>query len=105
MRSKGGDSFLFLHQFAKRAVEHGRPGGIAVYGLSQPDIICYFPAELMLTRDADWHELQTPWRRSYAPEEAKNSKGWLKSEGLLPQDSDAIDRSVEAAADAARRQG
>jgi hypothetical protein len=98
LRGMKGDSYLFLHQFASRAPPRGRLDRVHVHGLGQPDVICYLTPELVLNRPEPWPDLIQRWTRSAAPADPKNLKGWLKKQGLLPQDQASIDASIATAA-------
>jgi hypothetical protein len=96
---------LFLHQLGTRAVEVGRMDRIHVHGLSQPDVICYLPPELLLQRSAEWPGLIRRWKKDAAPKQAENLKGWLRANHYLPSDPGELDSLVEDTAFQTRRTG
>ncbi|MTB89051.1 hypothetical protein H9L21_11230 [Aeromicrobium senzhongii] len=99
LRSLGNsnDSFLFIHQFALRAVELGILDRVEFFGLSQPDIICYLEPASVLSEDESWDRLLDQWRRDAAPQPPRNIKKWLRGKGFLPDDAHLVDEAIEMA--------
>ena len=98
LRRHKGDSFLFLHQFAFRALQSGCLDRVHVHGLSLPDVICYLPEQEVLLKPDPWDSIIEQWRHDAAPEPASNIKKWLKARGALPGDEKELDQLVVEAA-------
>jgi hypothetical protein len=105
LRTARGDSFLFLHQLALRAVETGRLDRIHVHGLSLPDVICYIPPERVLSHPEPWDVLLQRWRDDALPREPKNLKRWLRDNRFLPADPSLTNDLIRDAVDGMSRGG
>ncbi|MCX5042360.1 AAA family ATPase [Aldersonia sp. NBC_00410] len=97
---------LFLHQLALRALETGRLDRIHVFGLSQPDVICYLPVDRILARtNKDWPNLTAAWKRESAG--FKNGpvdiKKWLVGRKLISSDHNQLTQAIEDAAISTRK--
>lgn len=99
------DSLLFLHQFASEAIKVNSLHRISLHGLSYPDVICYLDPDTVLTNPVPWDELVAQWSEEAYPNQPKNLKGWLRRQGYLPDDAEAIDNAVELAALRMRDEG
>ena len=96
---------LFLHQFGLRALEVGRMDRIHIHGLSMPDVICYLPTSLLLSKKGTWPDLLRSWEKDAAPNDPQNLKKWLVTNHYLPNDPKEVDRLIEDAAFTTRRAG
>lgn len=95
---KANDSFLFIHQLVREAVQLGELERISFFGLSLPDVICYLEPSSVLLEDRRWDDLIKQWTDEAAPKSPKNIKGWLRRKRLLPEDPRMIDEAIEMAA-------
>lgn len=96
LRQHHDDSFLFLHQFALRALESSCLDRVHVHGLSLPDVICYLPEDELLLKPEPWTSLISRWRSDAAAKnkKASNIKKWLKQDGALTTDEKQLDQLV-----------
>ncbi|MBY6313605.1 MULTISPECIES: AAA family ATPase [Nocardiaceae] len=101
MATLGKDEGKFLGELATAALEFGTLDRIEVFGLSQPDVICYLPTAAVLGTSAPpWSEIILEWTAKMN-NKPSNIKGFLKKSGFLPQDPHEVDDLVVSAAESA----
>jgi hypothetical protein len=106
LRDVDGDTYVYLSKFAERAAELGRLDRVRVFGMSEPDVICYLdPDDLLLEPGHTWAALKEQWAADALPGKPSNIKKWLAGRGLLPKQPEDVDAAIAGAARAMQRRG
>lgn len=91
----------WLAAFGRVALENMQLNRVSVFGLSEPDIICYLPFDTISSRGGSWTEILDAWRRSASDGRPTNLKRWLHKNRYTSQEISVEDverATTEAAA-------
>lgn len=90
----------YIYQLIMLAIENDCMNRIHLFGLGQPDVICYLEAIDLLQRGApDWATLTDRWRHEADPKRGpENIKKWLAKNSLLSSVPAEVNLAIETAA-------
>lgn len=97
---KGVDEARYLAELATAALDTGNISRVEIFGLSQPDIVCYLPESDLLTNSTQsWEMLIRRWKNDAPPAGPSNIKKFLNKIGCLPQpNSEELNSAITSAA-------
>ncbi|MFC9555987.1 hypothetical protein ACFTWF_34785 [Rhodococcus sp. NPDC056960] len=97
---KGVDEARYLAELATAALETGNISRVEIFGLSQPDIVCYLPeADLLTDSTQSWEMLIRRWKNDAPMTGPSNIKKYLNKIGCLPlPNSEELNSAITSAA-------
>jgi hypothetical protein len=89
-RSKRTPGAEVLKEFCYQALLHGAAERVEVFGLSESDIINYFPVTNFVPTASSWKQLLREWRTSRSSSDDVDFKAWLQSAKRARVDADFL---------------
>ena len=77
---EGGEA-RWLREFGEQAVRSGRLDRLNVFGLGQPDILCYLDPAAFLRGSQDWPDLFSQWQAAKRTGDRRDFKQWFRARG------------------------
>lgn len=85
----------WLREVGIAAIEQGRLNRLHVHAMTEPDVICYLPADIVLGVGRTWEDVKQRWAADAPNGKApSNLKGWLRNAKLSVTDHD-VEIAVE----------
>jgi predicted ATPase len=80
LRDLDGGEARWLLDLGSRAVEQHQLARIDVFGMREPDVICFLPAGALVPGATGWAPLVSAWRAAQAAGDRRDLKSWLADE-------------------------